>query len=51
MPECASCGRKRSRIHDTTLIDNRGKSPERRHIPLCAACIDYLVARSEHLVG
>jgi len=49
LPECANCGRKRSRIHDIVLIDNRSRAPERRQIPLCGACVDYLVARAEHL--
>jgi hypothetical protein len=49
LPECASCGRNRRKVHRTTMIDNRSKAPERIEVPLCGACIDYLVARTEHL--
>ena len=49
MPECALCGKQRKRVHDITMIDNRGKSPERVAVPMCPSCIDYLRARAEHL--
>ena len=42
LPECALCGKQRKRVHDITMIDNRGKSPERIAVPMCPSCIDYL---------
>jgi hypothetical protein len=31
------------------MVDNRGKQPERVEMPVCNACMDYLIKRSEHL--
>ena len=49
MPECAVCGRNRKKVHRTVMVDNRGKQPERVEMPVCNACMDYLIRRSEHL--